>query len=159
MTATWETLPIRFWKKVDKTPGYGPSGNCWRWAASTRGDYGCIGTPEGTQSAHRVSYTINVGPIPDGLDILHSCDMPLCVNPEHLAPGTHQENMAQIHQRKSVRRGPASNRRLSPEQAAEILKDTRSQRDLAKIFGVSQVTICNVKSGKFYPEVSLCPNT
>src|ERR1051325_4924147 len=80
----------RFWEKVDKTPGYGPWGDCWKWTAATRGfkndDYGCFTVGERPNrkryGAHRYSYMINKGPIPEGLVVCHSCDYCPCVNPD-----------------------------------------------------------------------------
>lgn len=78
----------RFWSKVDK------SGECWYWTASRdpKG-YGTFGFEGKVHKAHRIAYTLAFGEIPAGAHILHSCDNPPCVNPGHLRPGTHTENM------------------------------------------------------------------
>lgn len=79
-------LEIKFWKKVDRR---GPD-ECWKWTgAINQAGYGAFGN----NHAHRTSYEITYGPIPDGLFILHKCDNPPCVNPNHLFVGTHQDNM------------------------------------------------------------------
>ena len=67
---------------------------CWEWKKSTfKGGYGAI-TINGKQfSAHRASYECFVGEIPEGLHVLHKCDNPRCINPDHLWVGTHKENM------------------------------------------------------------------
>lgn len=78
----------RFWNKVNKTDG------CWIWTASkTYQGYGYFRLDGRMQKAHRVSYKILKGQIPNGMMILHSCHNPSCVNPEHLRIGTNQENM------------------------------------------------------------------
>lgn len=56
--------------------------------------------------AHRLSYELHKGPIPDGLQILHSCDVKNCINPDHLRVGTHSENMAEAADRGRMRSGP-----------------------------------------------------
>lgn len=79
----------RFWTKVDKAA---PNG-CWVWTAATVKGYGrfaLAGMPGAL--AHRVSYTITRGPIPDGLTLDHLCRNRACVNPDHLEPVTVQVN-------------------------------------------------------------------
>ena len=79
----------RFWAKVNKTD------SCWLWTAGTNGKgYGFFTIAGiGTRRAHRLAYEWLVGPIPEGYELDHLCRVTLCVNPAHLEPVTHLENM------------------------------------------------------------------
>lgn len=94
----------RFWSKVEKTTG------CWKWHGAKSQGYGYLtvgGRNAGLMRAHRLSYMIHNGKIPDGLMVLHSCDNPECTNPDHLRVGTHADNMDDVSKRK---RNPFSRR-------------------------------------------------
>ena len=84
-------IPQRFWEKVTKTD------TCWLWMAATAGpqgfQYGRFWNGTNTLIASRYSWQLHHGPIPEGMYVLHTCDVPLCVNPFHLFLGTQKQNM------------------------------------------------------------------
>lgn len=78
----------RFWSKVQRTS------TCWIWTGSRRGSgYGGVRIGGVLYLAHRISYLISIGPIPDGLLVLHRCDVALCVRPDHLYLGSQKQNV------------------------------------------------------------------
>lgn len=82
-------LPDRFWSKVDPTPS-----GCWIWTAYLNGKgYGKFKWEGRMAQAHRVSYEVLVGPIPDGMEIDHTCRTRACVNPTHLEVVEHRVNV------------------------------------------------------------------
>jgi len=107
----------RFWPKVQKGEG------CWLWTAVVNSDgYGHFRKQHGGEVyAHRFSYEIHHGPIPEGMHVLHSCDNTRCVNPAHLSLGTHSENMADMKAKGRHTHG-AKNKwaKLTTEQVREI---------------------------------------
>jgi hypothetical protein len=93
-------LPRRFWKKVRAAES-----GCWEWTGSQdRKGYGWYSHSGQARRAHRVAHEVLVGPVGDGLQVLHSCDNPPCINPAHLRAGTPAQNSAEM-----VERGRAKN--------------------------------------------------
>lgn len=109
----------RFFKQVNKTD------YCWNWTSALN-PYGSFSIFHSKYLAHRISYLMHKGSIPDGLKVCHTCDNPKCVNPEHLWIGTQKENMQDCfakgrmknrYQRKGVEINFA---KLTEEQVIEI---------------------------------------
>lgn len=148
------TILERFWAKVEKSQE--PDG-CWIWKGTHNGKgYGKIGKRGHNLQAyaHRVSWLIANGAIPDGLEVLHNCptgDNPKCVNPAHLFLGTHQENFDDCVKKGRTHKGY----KLTDEQVLEIirLRPTTSGKELAARFGVSMVLISQIVHGQRYPHL------
>ncbi len=129
-----------------------PNSGCYLWAGSiARDGYGRMRRGKRVLRAHRASYEMAIGPIPGDLQVLHKCDVPSCVNADHLFLGTHADNMADKASKGRVRvyRGEASNLAVLTEpQALAALAARGTHQAIADRFGVDRVTITNLKSGR-----------
>jgi hypothetical protein len=144
----------RFWAKVDR------SGSCWLWTAARRGDgYGAFQVESQRQvSAHRYSYEIHHGEIPSGMVVMHSCDRPLCVNPEHLSLGTNAENAADSARKARRPRGSHNSQaKLTEGQVITIRLryDTGgiTQAELAEEYGVSLALVSTILARKAWRHI------
>ncbi len=130
-------------------------GGCRIWqGGKTSGGYGSISVSGVVKSTHRVSYESFVGPIPDGLDILHSCDTPACIAPKHLRAGTQLENNKQS--RDSGRwRPPTKLSRVQVESIIQRRKNGEPLSSLANSFGVSRSNIHCIVTGQTWKDIQL----
>lgn len=131
-----ENFPKRFWSKVNKTE------SCWFWMAATIAGYGVIGRgfpKRGHILAHVSSWVLHHGPVPDHFKVLHKCDNPKCVRPDHLWLGTQAQNI------KDRQRKGRQFKKLEWSDVLRIRHDyslgTITQRALAKQFSVRQNAI------------------
>lgn len=142
----------RFEAKVLKTD------SCWLWKGGIgAGGYGYTWFNNRSTRAHRASYEFHVAKIPEGMFVLHKCDNPPCVNPEHLFVGTPLDNM--LDKIKKGRNNPAKGERnskskLTNKEAEFVRKLYRkggvTQNELAIRYGVHQVCISLIIRNKTY---------
>jgi hypothetical protein len=125
---------------------------CWifqgRPASSGHGQMFCDGRTRGT---HVIMYVHHYGPVPEGLMVLHKCDVPLCCNPEHLEAGTRSKNATD-----AIRRGGGKIAKLTKVDADEIrLRYWAGSRvsDIARNFGVSRSAINSIISFKTWKDI------
>lgn len=137
--------------RLEKHSRLDPVTGCRLWTASKRRKgYGRVAFGRGTISSHRAAWLVRHGSIPEGLFVLHRCDTPGCINPDHLFLGTHAENMADraVKRRQAIgeRNGAA---KLTDDQVREILRTKRPGHaaDLAERFGVSTSLIHQICAG------------
>lgn len=140
------TAEERFAKSVVKTE------SCWVWKASRdKNGYGIfkgmIGNAPFTR-AHRYSYALHTGDMLVGMQALHTCDNPSCVNPEHLFSGTNADNMRDKAQ-KGRAKVPVGEKHgkavLTERQVKSILKDPRPYAEIAAQYNVKPSTIGSIK--------------
>jgi hypothetical protein len=127
-----KTVVERFWSYVKK----GEQNECWNWVNRTKWQrYGRLRNGKKKVYVHRLSYEIHIGPIPEGMEVCHTCDNGYCVNPNHLFLGSHKNNMEDMVSKgrqgrafgnkngththpERVARGDKQGLRLHPEKAA-----------------------------------------
>lgn len=150
-----------FWRRVNKqgpepshVPGLGP---CWLWTGTKdRKGYGRLYVRHEhgrrTTGAHRHGYQLVNGPIDPGTLVLHRCDNPLCVNPDHLFLGTQADNMADAKEKgRLATASELPQTVLTEEQVVrairEISEGASTMRELAQEFGVTDATLNSAVRG------------
>lgn len=154
-----ELLEVRFWRHVKKTV------SCWIWTSTKLPTgYGTIKADRSRENlyAHRVSWKLHFGPIPDGLFVLHKCDNTSCIRPDHLFLGNNADNMRDCSNK--GRLNGCSTMSWHGEKSArskltwEAVKDIRSSKlslsALAGKYGVQKGAIWKVKMGITWNENS-----
>jgi hypothetical protein len=125
---------------------------CWIWLGTVNNKgYGKTFEVNGQWRrsiyAHRLAWIMRNGPIADKLCVLHRCDTPSCINPDHLFLGTQKDNAAD---RDRKGRGTAGEKngmaKLDAESVVSIRADSRKQREIAESYGVTQQAVSRIKS-------------
>jgi hypothetical protein len=130
-----------------------PFSGCWLWTGCVDNNgyplTGKVHAPE--RKIHRLAWHCYRGLIPSGIHVLHKCDVPLCVNPDHLFLGTQVDNMKDRKRKgrnalfSGERHGMA---KLTNAQADEIRRSSISAKDAAKLYGVTQWAVFAIRSGR-----------
>jgi len=140
-----------------------PNTGCWIWGGGVNVDgYGvmkCVTLPKETRSAHRASYFLHNGPFDYSLQVLHRCDNPPCVNPDHLFLGTHQDNMNDRKLKGRTNKicpkgSKCASSKLDENKVLEIRKISgKTQREIGQIYGLTQSSIHFILSRKTWTHV------
>ena len=138
-----------------------PMSGCWLWIGGTtksKWTYGLIWDKGTMRRAHHVSWQLFRGSIPRGKWVLHKCDNPPCVNPEHLFIGTQFDNMQDMHAK--GRAGDCRHlgeqhgcAKLTTAQVKAIRKSRKTQKELAQKYGVRQTNISMILSRQTWKHV------
>jgi hypothetical protein len=124
---------------------------CWEWiGAKDAHGYGFVNRGNRTWRAHRISYEAYIGPIPDGLHVLHSCDNPSCISPNHLSVGTAKQNMAEreARGRRDVKGEQIGTSKLTAHDVREIRASSLSLDELAEKYGVHRTNVWAIRARK-----------
>jgi hypothetical protein len=141
-------MEARFLKYVDKTD------TCWNWTGGKDNDrYGHFSIDHKTFKAHRVAYELWKGQIAQGLLVRHICNNPVCVNPDHLETGTHQDNMNDRRlaerQAKGEKNGQSKLTEIQVQEIKRLLEiGLMTQLEIGNLFQVHKTLISKIKLGR-----------
>lgn len=151
------TTEERFWAYVSKRRG---KGVCWEWTGGVISTgYGKIHIAPGQPGlAHRYSYELHYGPIPDGLGVFHRCDNPRCVKPQHLFCGTQQDNVDDMEAKgRAVKRGAKGETnggaKITEAAVKEIRASPKDALSIAEQYGVSRSLIYAIRERRIWRHI------
>ena len=133
---------------------------CWLWTACKNGrGYGTFGLNGRMQKAHRVSYELFNGEIPEGLIVRHTCNNPICVNPAHLIVGTYQDNSNDTKRAGRQSKGEAHGQSKLTDLAVREIRELYAaggltQRKIGEMYGVAGSVINRIINYKLWKETS-----
>ena len=135
-----------------------PNSGCWLWIGSDTGEYGVFWMNGRSMGAHRVAWLIYRGEIPAGLCVLHNCDTPLCVNPDHLWLGTKGDNKSDCVRKGRHAQGERNGGgvKLSDPAIVEVFRLRsigESQESIGRQVGVSQAVVSAILLRKVWKHV------
>jgi hypothetical protein len=136
-----------------------PNSGCWLWTASliNKDGYGSIKVDGVTKMPHRMSYEVFKGPIENGLLVLHKCDTPCCINPDHLFLGTSKENTHDMMRKNRAvfPKGEGSGHaRLKNEDIYFIRSNPHIKgKDLSKMFNITPTAISKIRLNKRWKHI------
>ena len=147
------TAQKRFFDNIERVTESG----CWLWTGGVDGSgYGRILVGDDRLKAHRYSYMLHIGPIPEGAYICHRCDVPACVNPAHLFAGTQQDNVTDC-MNKGRRVPPTGERnraaKLTEQQVREIRNLNGTTTAIGRQYGISGVMVSLIRRRKSWTHV------
>lgn len=156
--ASWQEHDlVKFWNNVDKSPGFGPDGDCWKWTgnlSSHSSPYGQFRFNKRNGRAYKFSYLAFKGNIPEGELIRHKCNNTICVNPDHLELGTPLDNSQDMVRAGRQEKGSARHSAKITEETAYKVKELLDQGHgplavsrLLSHLGVSQKIAGNISAG------------
>ena len=163
----------RFFSKVDKSSS--PNG-CWLWTACTdENGYGKFTFRRRVVKASRLAWSIQIGPIPEGLHLLHNCpggDNPACINPAHLRIGTAADNSADAVAKGQTPAGERHKSKTHPETVLRgvdhplakldesMVREIRNrialgevQTSIAAAYGISRTAVSAIATRRTWPQV------
>lgn len=142
-----------------------PMSGCWLWTGnifSQRGGYGCFTMRSARlmgERAHRLAWKLLRGPITSEDHVLHRCDNPVCVNPDHLFLGDQQANMDDRQMKGRQNYGETHGKvKLTELQVRAIHAETRLYSEVAAEYGVTFITVCDIKCGRSWKHLGLPRN-
>ena len=132
-----------------------PNSGCWLWMAAGGRYYGRLGWGKRwlTIAAHRAAWELFRGPIPEGMKVLHKCDVTWCVNPDHLFLGTQRDNVydCMAKGRRAHLTGERHGRaKVTREQVEEIRNSPLASRKIAPLYGLGPTQIKRIRKGEHW---------
>lgn len=126
---------------------------CWSWNGSLAGGgYGCLRYLDKPMAAHRVSWILHKGSIPEKMHVLHACDVKICSNPDHLFLGSHRDNMRDMRS-KGYHKQYSKLNTSQVKEIKELLKTELTQKEIAQKYNVNFVTIHDIKHNKTWKTI------
>lgn len=150
------------WTAETLAAGAAMDGDCLVWRRPGGGRYGQVRQDGKFVYVHRLAYTLSVGPIPPGMCVCHRCDNPRCIRPDHLFLGTDADNtrdkVMKGRQSRGESHGTAVLRSADVQAIRGEVARGRSQRAVAKQFGVGQMQVSRIVRGQRWGHLEApCP--